>query len=158
MRFRYVRLPTRRPVYSPGGVSARYRPIVALRVAGQSGSRVLDALLDCGSDDTLLSAYLAARLGIDLAGAPEGEAGASGGVPVPYQYARVVLRLTDAYEECEWSAIVGFVASPMRWAILGHAGALQFFDVRLLGAQLEVVMEPNSTFPGTRTVHRPAPP
>jgi hypothetical protein len=54
--------------------------MVALRVAGPSGSRILDASLDSGSDDTLLPAYLAGRLGVDLAGAPEGEAKAVSGV------------------------------------------------------------------------------
>ncbi len=63
MRFAYVRLPTRRPVYPLGGVSVRFRPMVALRVAGPSGSRILDASLDSGSDDTLLPAHLAGRLG-----------------------------------------------------------------------------------------------
>jgi hypothetical protein len=57
MRFPYVRLPTRSPVYSLGGVAARYRPMVALRVAGPSGSRILDASLDSGSDDTLLPTW-----------------------------------------------------------------------------------------------------
>jgi hypothetical protein len=158
MRFPYVRLPTRRPVYPLGGVAVRYRPMVALRVAGPSASRILDASLDSGSDDTLLPAYLAGRLGVDLAGAPEGEAKAVSGVPVPYRYARVALRLTDGYEECEWPAIVGFIAAPMRWAILGHAGVLQFFDVRLLGERRDAVLTPNSTFPGTYTVHLPSPP
>ncbi len=62
MKFPYVRLPTRRPVYPLGGVAVRFRPMLALRVAGPSGSRILDANLDSGSDDTLLPAYLAGRL------------------------------------------------------------------------------------------------
>jgi hypothetical protein len=158
MRFRYVSLPTRRPVYPLGGAGVRHRPIVPIQVAGPGGSRTLDANLDSGSDDTLLPAYLAGRLGIDLAGAPEGEAGSIGGVPVPYRYARVALRLTDAYEECEWEAIIGFVATPMRWAVLGHAGVLQFFDVRLLGERCEAILDPNLSFPGRHTVHRLPPP
>jgi hypothetical protein len=117
MRFPYVRLPTRHRVFPLGGATVRYRPTVALRVAGRGGSRILDAKLDSGSDGTLLPAYLAARLGIDLAGAAEGEARAVGGVSVPYRYAQVALRVTDGYEECEWRAIAGFVSAPMRWAI-----------------------------------------
>ncbi len=158
MIFQYVRLPTRRPVYSLGGVAVRFRPMVALRVAGPAGLRIIDANLDSGSDDTLLPAYLAARLGIDLVSAPEGEAKAVGGVPVPYRYGQLELRLTDGYDEYAWRAIVGFVAAPMRWAILGHAGALQFFDVQLLGERREAVVEPNSSFPGVHTHHRSPPP
>jgi hypothetical protein len=70
----------------------------------------------------------------------------------------VALRLSDGYEECEWDAIVGFVAAPMRWAILGHAGALQYFDLQLLGAQRESRLTPNASFPGRHVIHRSLPP
>ena len=97
-------------------------------------------------------------MGIDLTSAPEGEAGAIGGIPIPYRYASVMLRLSDGYEECEWEAIVGFVSAPLRWAVLGHAGVLQFFDVQFLGSVREVVLTPNSSFPGKYAVHRQPPP
>jgi hypothetical protein len=78
MRFPYVALPTRRPVYPLGGTLVRHRPLVAVQVRGPSGARSFSATLDSGSDDTLLPTYLAARLGIDLAHAPTGEAGTVG--------------------------------------------------------------------------------
>jgi hypothetical protein len=102
----------------------------------------------------LLPAYLAPLLGIDLAHAPTGEAGAVGGTPILYQYAMASLRLSDGFEECEWDAIVGFVAAPMRWAILGFAGALQYFDLQLLGLHREALLIPNASFPGRRATHR----
>jgi hypothetical protein len=154
MRFRYVSLSTRRPVFPLGGIRVRHRPLLPTQITGPLGFRTLDVNLDSGSDDTLFPAFLALRLGIDLTSAPEGEAGAIGGAPISYRYASVMLRLTDGYEECEWEAIVGFVSAPMRWAILGHAGALQFFDVQLLGSRREVVLMPNSSFPGRYSVHR----
>ena len=46
-------------MYPLGGVTVRYRPLVALRVSGPSGPRVLDTGLDSGFDDTLLPACLA---------------------------------------------------------------------------------------------------
>jgi hypothetical protein len=122
MRFPYIALPTRRPVYPLGGAMVRHRPLVAIEVRGPSGKRPLTATLDPGSDDTLLPAYLGARLGINLAQAPAGEAGTVGGPPVPYRYANASLRLSDGCEECEWEAIVGFVAAPMRWAVLRVCG------------------------------------
>jgi hypothetical protein len=105
-----------------------------------------------------LPAYLAPRLGIDLAHAPAGEAGTVGGLSIPYHYAVVCLRLSDGYEECEWDAIVGFVAAPMRWAILGYSGALQYFDLQLLGSRREALLTPNASFPGRHVIHRSPPP
>jgi hypothetical protein len=158
MRFSYVALPTRRPVYPLGGAFVRHRPLMAIEVRGPSGARPLSAILDSGADDTLLPAYLAPRLGIDLAHAPAGEAGTVGGPPIPYSYADVCLRLSDGYEECEWDGIVGFVAAPMRWAILGCAGALQYFDLQLLGMRREALLIPNTSFPGRYVIHRSPPP
>ncbi len=158
MRFLYIALSTRRPVYPLGGAQVRYRPLVAVQVRGSSGARSLSATLDSGSDDTLFPAYLAPRLGIDLAGAPTGEAGGIGGSPILYHYAPVRLRLSDGYEECEWEAIVGFVAAPMRWAILGHAGVLQYFDLQLLGMRREALLTPNASYSGHHATHRSSPP
>jgi len=158
MRFPYVALPTRRPVYPLGVVLVRHRPLVTVQVSGPSGARSLGATLDSGSDDTLLPAYLAPRLGIELDQAPAGEAGTVGGPTIPYYYAMAHLRLSDGYEECEWDAIVGFVAAPMRWAILGCAGALQYFDLQLLGLQREALLIPNTSFPGRHVIHRSPPP
>jgi hypothetical protein len=154
VRFPYVALPTRRPVYPLGGALVRHRPLVAIEVRGPSGGRSLTATIDSGSDDTLFPAYLAPRLGIDLAHAPTGEAGAVGGTPIPYHYARATLRLSDGYDECEWEAIVGFVAAPMRWAILGCAGVLEYFDLQLLGSRREALLIPNPSFPGRLVSHR----
>jgi hypothetical protein len=158
VRFPYVALPTRRPVYPLGGALVRHRPLVAIQVGGPSGTRSLTATVDSGSDDTILPAYLAPRLGIDLARAPAGEAGTVGGSAVAYQYAMARLRLSDGYEECEWDAIVGFVATPMRWAIIGYAGALQYFNLQLLGLQREALIVPNASFPGRHVTHRSTPP
>jgi hypothetical protein len=158
MRFPYVALPTRRPVYTLGGAQVRHRPLVVIQVRGPAGARSLSAALDSGSDDTLLPAYLAPRLGIDLTDAPAGEAGTIGGSAIPYHYATVRIRLSDGYAECEWEAIVGFVAAPMRWAILGHAGVLQYFDLQLLGSLRQAILTPNASFPGHYVVHRSPPP
>jgi pimeloyl-ACP methyl ester carboxylesterase len=122
--------------------------MVALRVAGPSGSRILDASLDSGSDDTLLPAYLAGRLGIDVAGAPEREARAIGGVPVLYRYARLLLRRhrelsVDFWDQGRFSdpdtlSRVDWRNAASHWAAfaIDHAGTLIVNSLTLLAALL----------------------
>jgi hypothetical protein len=156
--FPYLPLPTKAPIPSLGGASVRYRPILPTRVFGPLGSRLFDGCLDSASDDTIFPLSVARRLGIDLTGAAQGQAQPVGGHSVPYLYATVILRLTDGLETCEWTATVGFVDLPLRWALLGHAGYLDFFDVELRGARREVFIKPNHTFPGQHTFIGPPSP
>jgi hypothetical protein len=158
LRFPYLPLPTRRPVPSLGGATVRYRPLLAVRLRSPSGSRLFDGCLDSASDDVLFPRRLAAPLGIDLVGATQGEAWPVGGVAIPYLYARVTLQVTDGREECTWEATVGFVDQPLRWALLGHAGFLEFFDTELRGDRREAILTPNPSFPGRHVVHQPPPP
>jgi len=78
--------------------------------------------------------------------------------PDPFFNGVVTLRLSDGLETCEWPATVGFIDLPLRWALLGHAGFLDFFDTELRGARREVFMTPNGRFPGSRTIHGKASP
>jgi hypothetical protein len=158
MRFPYLSLPTTRPVPSLSGARARYRPVFHVLLTGPLGSRLRDGCLDSASDDTIFPQFLARQVGIDLTAASQGDARLVAGVVVPYRYVAVTLRLTDGRETCEWQAIVGFADLPMRWALLGHAGFLQFFDVQLLGARREVLLTPNAAFPGQHTIHQPLSP
>ncbi len=153
MIFPYLPLPTKGPIPSLGGATVRYRPIESARIFGPLGSRLYDGCLDCASDDTIFPLSLARRLGIDLTGAPQGQAQPVGGMIVPYSYATVTVRLTDGFETCEWRATVGFADLPLRWALLGNAGFPDFFDTELRGARREVQMTPNRLFPGQRTFH-----
>src|SRR5262249_15434392 len=116
------------------------------------------ANLDSGSDDTLFPMSLAIQLGVDLTGAAEGESRVVGGSVVPYVYASASLRVADVSESYEWTAMVGFTNAPLRWAILGHTGCLEFFDVQLLGKRRESVVVPNASFPGTHRVRQPRTP
>jgi hypothetical protein len=152
--FPYLPLPTTGPVFSLGGAAVRHRPVLPVRVFGPLGSRLYDGCLDCASDDTIFPLSLATKLGIDVSGAPQGEAHSVGGAVIPYSYVTVTLRLSDGVATCEWQAIVGFVALPLRWALLGHAGFLDFFDTELRGGRREIVMTPNNLFPGTHASHQ----
>ncbi len=86
MIFPYLALPTKGPVPSLGGAMVRYRPIIPVRVFGPSGSHLLDGCVDCGSDDTIFPLSLARKLGVNLTGAPQGEACPVGGSVVAYLF------------------------------------------------------------------------
>lgn len=152
MIFPYLPLPTKTPIPSLGGGLLRYRPVVAVRVFGPSGSRLFDGCLDCACDDTIFPISLARKLGIDLTKATQGSVYPVGGLATPISYAAVTLRVSDGLESCEWQATVGFVDLPLRWALLGHAGFLNYFDTELRGGRREAVITTNNLFPGTRTL------
>jgi hypothetical protein len=98
------------------------------------------------------------RLGVDLAAATKGLAQGIGGAVVQVSYTQATLLLSDGYETCEWDAVVAFSTTPMRWALLGHAGFLEHFDVQLLGARREVIVMPNTAFRGQHFSYASPPP
>jgi len=116
------------------------------------GSIVRDGLLDTGANDTVCPDVLAPLLGLDLTNAPEGEATGAGGPVLIVRYATVRLRITDMKETCEWDAIVGFAPLGMSRVLLGQTGFLQYFDVSLLNPFREIILTPNSSFPGLHIV------
>ena len=153
MRFPYLPGHVRAPIPSLSGSLVRPRPVYAVRIAGPSQVRLIDGLLDTGSDDTVFEEAVAESIGIDLDNAAERQVGLVGRTqPVRCRYAQVELCLTDGLSETYvWSAIVGFVSSKLRYALLGYAGFLQFFDVEFRGGDQEVRLTPNATYPGVVT-------
>src|SRR3989442_2542645 len=101
---------------------------------------------------------MAGSLGIDLSSAQAGQVQPVAQAVLPVKYARVTLLLADGFESCQWEAIVAFADVPLRWALLGHAGFLQFFDVNLRGGLRDVVIVPNISFSGQYVIHRSSPP
>lgn len=157
LKFPYLPLATRQPIPVLGGAQVRFRPILSVRLFGPSSSRLFDGCLDSASDDTIFPHALAHSLGIDLAGAPRGEARPVDGVAIPYLYARIRLRISDGWEQCEWEAMVGFATFQLRWALLGHSGFLDHFDTTLIGSRREAILTPNSSFPGQHLILRQVP-
>ena len=153
MTFAYLPLPVRQPTPAMGGAAARYRPIIPIHILAPLMLPPVDACIDSAADDSVFPSHLATRLGIDLVAAPKGQARLVGGTVIPVRYASVTLLLSDGYETCEWDAVIGFAAVSMRWALLGHAGFLEYFDVHLLGALRQSTVIPNSAFPGQRVIH-----
>jgi hypothetical protein len=151
MRFPYMAKPTRTPIYSLGGASHLHLPMFAITIITPAGRRAVDGMVDSGATDVIFPSYLAQRVGVDLTNAPLGQARQAGGAVLAFRYAHVRLYLSDGQEGFEWDAVVGFLMSPAKpYALLGHAGFLNFFDVTLRGAAKETIVDPNSAFPGQR--------
>jgi hypothetical protein len=109
----------------------------------------VDALVDTAADDTVFPEDLAAKVGVDLSGAPTGIATGVGRVVGSLRYAQVVLRIADHQERREWTAWVGFTAVKLRQPLLGFAGFLQYFSANLHGGSEEFELTVNNLYPGT---------
>lgn len=153
MRVPYLEGKVKTPHPALGSGLVRYRPIMAVRVAGPGGSWILDALLDTGSDETIFPEWVSAVLGLDVTAAESREIILAGRAkPLQCRYLPVQLRITDGKQETyEWDAIVGFVAVPVKYPLLGQAGFLQHLDVNFQGADHFAELIPNWAFPGKRT-------
>ncbi|MBX9625242.1 MAG: retroviral-like aspartic protease family protein [Gemmataceae bacterium] len=141
--------PGGRPVWPLHGRADRPRPVFNVTVIGPGGVWGGPALLDTGADDTVFPDFVAANVGLDLSAAPTGAASGVGTVGYPIRYAEVRLRVLDGTELREWPARVGFTAAPLKRALLGYAGFLQFFTAAFDGERERVELAVNGRYPGT---------
>ncbi len=146
--FAHMSYPSPAPVWPLLGRMSRPRPMIPLTITGPTGSWVCDGLLDSGADDTVFPEQIAALLGIDLTGAPAGSASGVGMVASQIRYAEVSLRVTDGGDVYEWAARVGFTSAPIKRALLGFAGFLQYFTATFDGENDVVELAPNGLYPG----------
>jgi predicted aspartyl protease len=109
----------------------------------------VDGYLDTGSDDTVFSERLAARIGLDLTNAPVSRLTTATLSHAPVRYAQVTLRVTDGKEQREWPAWMGFTPAKLQSPLLGFAGFLQFFTATFRGDREEVELTVNNLYPGT---------
>ncbi|HEV3143662.1 MAG TPA: hypothetical protein VGZ47_07255 [Gemmataceae bacterium] len=153
MTFRYTKYPVVHPIWPLHGRSDRPQPVVTITALGPKAARAFPALVDPGADDTVFANQTAQIIGIDLTTAPSGSSfGSSIGVPV--RYAEITLRLTDGIEQREWPARVAFAQVPLRRAVLGFAGVLQFFYSLFDGEREELELTINANYPGKRVSSR----
>jgi hypothetical protein len=150
VRIPYLPVALLRPIPSLGSRLFHYRPVTYVRVTGPHGDRVWDGLLDTGADATVFHESAATRVGIDLTGAEERHIELVGRpAPIRVRYASVQLQITDGLRETyDWTAVVGFTTSSLQYNLLGHGGFLEYFDAEFRGADHEVVLIPNASFPG----------
>ena len=128
----------------PGGIT---RPIVAVEVEGPSGCRILDGLLDTGSDRTILPSREASAIGIALPSTPDGWFKTAGGVSIPYRLDEVVLELRASGSTIRWKTSVAFADDPLSLIHLGQRGFLEFFHTTFMGPEKKVLLEPRSSLP-----------
>jgi hypothetical protein len=139
----------RRPQPALGGSLVRPRPMMPVQFAGSGGSVTRTSVLDTGADDTVLPDWIATALGLDLTGVEERPIGLAGRTPLRCRYAPVEIQISDGIGETyRWTATVGFVdAAMLPRPLLGHAGCLQYFDAEFRGADLDILLIPNRSFP-----------
>jgi hypothetical protein len=147
--FRYKVVPVPRAVASLGGRWSRPRPRISVAVVGPANTVAVDGYLDTGADDTVFSEHLAARIGLDLTNAPQGQLTTATLTNAPLRYAQVLLRVTDGQEQREWLAWVGFTPAKLQSPLLGFAGFLQFFTATFRGDREEIELAVNSLYPGS---------
>ena len=145
----YTAFPSRNPFPTLGGRFTMPRSAMAVRIFGPTGSSLEDGLLDTGSDETVFPTHIAAKVGIDLSQVPIRKVHLAGRGIVPCRNVAVRLRITDGFHETyEWTTLVAFTPIPLVRALLGYAGFLQYFDANFRGADEEVILFPNGSFPG----------
>jgi hypothetical protein len=152
VRVPYLVGKARQPQPSLGGGFLRPRPILAVGIHGPSSSVLRDGVLDTGADDTVFPEWIATAIGLDLGRADQRDVGLVGRSPILCRYLPVELRISDGKSETyRWTAVVGFIQqSFLTRPLLGYAGFLQYFDAEFRGADWEVILTPNGSFPGTR--------
>ena len=149
LRFPYqpVELSGPPPPSLPPNATARWRPLVPVRVVGVTSFRSYGAaVLDSGSDETLFSLPVAEKIGVPFL--PHAGAHVYRGKTYSIQYAQVQLELTDGNVLWSWPAVVGFSEAKFRYPLLGQAGCLEFMDVTFKGKDRLVLLETNDSYPG----------
>jgi hypothetical protein len=127
-----------------------FRPEIEIRLHGPLGSKVFDALVDTGSDNTIFPASAARQLGIPVARTTGPPAEAFGGQEIPLSYAEVELELMHADGCLRWPAPVHFFAEGAKeeTVILGRDGFLEYFTATFIGDEFALDLQPNEYLPG----------
>lgn len=128
----------------PGGIS---RPMIAVVVEGPRGRRLLDGLLDTGSDRTIFPQREANVLGIPLPVEADGIIRTAGGVSIAYRLAEVVLEIRASGNTVRWKTPVAFAEEPLSILHLGTRGFLEFFHTTFRGPENQVSLVPQPSLP-----------
>jgi hypothetical protein len=131
-------------MHLPGGIT---RPIIAIGIEGPGGRRLLDGLVDSGSDRTVFPQREAATLGIQLPVLPDGSLQTAGGVAITYRLADLVLELRASGKIARWKATVAFAEDPLSLIHLGTRGCLEYFHTTLMGPEQKVALNPCPSLP-----------
>jgi hypothetical protein len=128
----------------PGGI---LRPVIAVVIEGPGGCRLLDGLLDTGSDRTIFPQREAQVLGVSLPAESVGVIKTASGVGIAYRLAEVVLELRASGNVVRWKTAVAFAEEPLTILHLGTRGFLEFFHTTFRGPECQVVFIPRPSLP-----------
>ena len=128
----------------PGGIA---RPIVAVGIEGPKGKRLIDGLVDTGSDRTLFPHREAQSLGISLPARPDGWIKTAGGISIPYRMAEVVIEFRASGTSVRWRIPVGFAEDPLSLIHLGYRGFLEYFHCTFRGPEQTIRFDPQPNLP-----------
>lgn len=151
LRFPWLDEPLRGPAPPslPAGTRVRWRPLVPVRVYAPLGAW-LDfgrALIDSGADDTIFPLDVSALLNVGLHPTTPHMMRWRGS-QYALSFGDVDLELSDdTGATLRWRATIAFTSAPIRYPLLGVAGCIQFFDVRVLGEARLVEIEPARACP-----------
>lgn len=146
---------TYRPYLGPASPTCAtgilYRPVVPLGVTGTAGTFSTWALVDTGSDDTLLPLSVGRRVGATLDPGKTWTIEGIGGHSLPVILGAATLELADHNQILRWPTKIGFIdfADPSDEVnILGHIGFIEYFRVTCDGHRREVEIDVTPAFPG----------
>jgi hypothetical protein len=148
MKFPYVRHLVDPSPNHPDGIL--WRPEVPLQVIAGGNELTILALVDSGSDLTLLPRSVAELpvaelLGLSLSSARSTQVGGLAGDTYSTPIATVEFELSDHADVVRWKAVVGFFDFPDECAagVLGHASGLENFTAIFDGDMREIDLAPN---------------
>jgi hypothetical protein len=127
-----------------GGIA---RPIIAVGIEGPSGKRLLDGLLDTGSDPTVFPQDEALALGIALPAPINGTIKTAGGVLIAYRLAEAILELRGAAVSVRWKTLIAFAEGPLSLIHLGTRGFLEHFHCTFFGPEKKILLTPCASLP-----------
>lgn len=149
MKFAYQQYLGQPSATTPTGIL--HRPEIPLKIVGDSGTFPTSALVDPGSDETLLPLSLGKLIGAKIDPTQCWQVEGIGGQAVAVALGEVEFELTDGKQTFRWPAKVGLVdfADPKdEVTILGHAGFLDYFRVIFDGHRRMLEIEATPSFPG----------
>jgi hypothetical protein len=149
MKFNYLQYLTQPSPKTPSGIL--HRPKIPLRIIGGTGLLPTSALVDPGSDETLLPLSVGKLIGAKIDPTQSWQVEGIGGQVVAVILGEVDFELTDGKQTFRWSAKIGFVdfADPKdEVTVLGHAGFLDYFRVIFDGHRRKLEIELTPAFAG----------